>query len=149
MLRDVVARAKGKPSKTGLKEALAFLTKHHVPPAIVRKLQACAIARPIQVGSFVLYPLASLPKENGRENRRALANGFLVMGRGATGDPVAVELKTGQVAFLSHDTLSGFDPETTRFEECVARSSLGIGEFWKRAMEQPDFPRDFYEAGGA
>ncbi len=70
-------------------------------------------------------------------------------GKGPNGDPVAVELATGEVAFLSHDLLWGLDPESTEFEECVARSTLDLDTFWSRALAEDDFPIDFYAASGS
>ena len=64
------------------------------------------------------------------------------------GNPIAVELTNGQVAFLSHDLLWGFDAECTAFEECVARSTLDMDAFWTRALVDKDFPVDFYGASG-
>jgi len=88
----------------------------------VKTLRACAIAQRVRIGPLVLFPLATLKKENAGSNKVALANGFLVVGRGFTGDPVAMELATGEMAFLSHDVLwEDFDPEVTSFDEAVAR----------------------------
>jgi hypothetical protein len=103
----------------------------------------------IHVGRLTLYPFDALPKQNAKPNHHALRNGFLVIGNGLNGDPIAVELTNGEVAFLSHDLLWGLDPDCTDFEECVARSSLDIDTFWSRASKDNEFPIDFYSAGGA
>jgi hypothetical protein len=149
MLADVVKKAaKGSHAEPPAAATLAFLTKHHVPPPIIQTLRACSVSAEIRVGRLTLYPFSALPKQNGKPNHHALRNGFLVMGNGLNGDPIAVELSNGEVAFLAHDLLWGLDPECTAFEECVARSTLDIDTFWARALADPAFPVDFYSAGG-
>jgi hypothetical protein len=149
VLADVIKKAaKGSRAEPASASTLAFLKKHHVPPRIVRTLQACSASTLIRIGQLTLYPFSALPKQNGKPNHHALRNGFLVIGHGLNGDPIAVELANGEVAFLAHDLLWGLDPECTAFEECVARSTLDIDTFWARALVEDDFPVDFYAASG-
>jgi hypothetical protein len=89
-----------------------------------------------------------LPRQNGKPNHLPIRNGFLVIGNGLNGDPIAIELSNGEVAFLAHDLLWGLDSECTAFEDCVARSTLDIDTFWARALVEDDFPVDFYVARG-
>jgi hypothetical protein len=149
MLADVVKKA-GMDLRAELPSAatLTFLEKHRVPPGITQSLKACSIPSFIHVGRLILYPFSALPKQNAKPNHHALRNGFLVIGKGLNGDPIAVELSNAEVAFLSHEVLWGFDPDCTHFEECVARSKLDIDTFWERALDDDDFPVDFYAAGG-
>jgi hypothetical protein len=149
MLADVVKKvAKGLRSEPPPAATVAFLKRHGVPPRIIQNLKACSVPSFVRVGHLTLYPFSALPKQNGKPNHHALPNGFLVVGHGLNGDPIAVELSNGEVAFLAHDLLWGLDPECTAFEECVARSTLDIDTFWERALVEDDFPVDFYAAGG-
>jgi hypothetical protein len=149
MLADVVKKAAmGLRTEPLSAATLSFLKKHRVPPGITQSLEACSVSSFIRVGRLTLYPFSALPKENAKPNHFALRNGFLVIGAGLNGDPIAVELSNAQVAFLSHDVLWGFDPDCMYFEECVARSTLDIDTFWDRALTDQDFPVDFYAAGG-
>ena len=66
------------------------------------------------------------------------------MGSGLNGDPVAVELATGTIAFLSHDLL--WEREYDDFEECVVRTPLRLHDFWAQAAGNADFPADSYDA---
>ena len=149
MLADVVKKAamglRAEPPST---RTLSFLKKHRVPPGIIQSLEACSVSSFVRVGRLNLYPFSALPEENAKSNHHALRNGFLVIGSGLNGDPIAVELSNAQVAFLAHEVLWGFDPDCTDFEECVARSTLDIDTFWERALVDDDFPVDFYAAGG-
>jgi hypothetical protein len=149
MLADVVKKAaKGSRVESPSAATIAFLKKHRVPPKTLQILKACSVSAPIRIGRLTLYAFSALPKQNGRPNQHALRNGFLVIGTGLNGDPIAVELSNGEVAFLAHDKLWGLDPECTAIEECVARSTLDIETFWARAFVEDDFPVDFYAAGG-
>jgi len=149
MLAKVVRSATKAPRIAPSVATLAFLKRHRVPGKIIKKLEACSVSTVVPVGRLTLHPFSALPKENGKPNHLALENGFLVIGSGLSGDPIAVELSNGQVAFLSHDRLWEFDPDGMSFEDCVARSTLGIDDFWARALVEDDFPVDFYEAGGS
>lgn len=111
MLADVVRKAtKGSRVEPPSATTIAFLRKHHVPPKAIQVLKASSVSAPIRVGRLTLYPFSALPKQNGRPNQHALRNGFLVIGNGLNGDPIAVELSNGEVAFLAHDILWGLDP---------------------------------------
>jgi hypothetical protein len=126
----------------------AFLEKHGVRAKIVQSLKQWSVSKRAYIGQLRICPLAELRRANARPNHLALRNGFLVIGDAINGDPIAIELSNGEVAFLSHDILWGIDLECTAFEECVARSTLDIGTFWSRALAEDDFPTDFYSAGG-
>ncbi len=149
MLAEVVKKAtKGSRAEPLSAATIAFLKKHQIPPKIVQSLKACSVSTLVRVGRLTLYPFSVLPKQNGKPNQHALRNGFLVMGSGLNGDPIAIEVSNGEIAFLAHEVLWGLDPECTAFEECVARSTLDIDTFWPRALVEEDFPVDFYSAGG-
>jgi hypothetical protein len=136
---------KGKISAAGT----AFLKAQKVPAKIARELARCTFDGMVEFGSARLFSLAALPAMNKRFGfRRALKNGFLIIGEGPSGDAIAVELKNGEVAFLSHDVLLEFDPECNTFAECVARSKLQMAVFFERSDKEKDFPCDFYGAGG-
>jgi hypothetical protein len=149
MLADVVNKvAMGLRAEPPSANTLSFLKKNRVPAGIIQSLKACSIPSSIRVGRLSLYPFSALPKQNAKPNHHALRNGFLVIGNGLNGDPIAIELLNAEVAFLSHELLWGLDPECTRFEECVARTTLDIDTFWARALAWDDFPVDFYAARG-
>lgn len=149
MLADVVTKAGvGLRSEPPSGDTLSFLKKHRVSPGIIQSLIPCSVSSFIPVGHLTLYPFSALPKENTGSNGPALRNGFLVIGSGLNGDPIAVELSNARVAFLAHEVLWGFDPDCTDFEDCVARSTLDIDTFWERALAWNDFPVDFYAARG-
>lgn len=126
---------------------LAFLRKHGVPAPLSKVLFRSSYAGPIQLGKLWFNEVDQIAKENlARQNRPCIRNGFLIIGAGLNGDPIALELATQLIVFVSHDLLWGNDFDS--FSECVAASPFGIHEFWKHALTDATFPRDFYDARG-
>jgi hypothetical protein len=146
MLQQVLSRISGKPVKERLNErCLAFAREHGLPAALIETLDACAYAGPIRIGPVSLSRLAELDLENSdEENAACLRNGFLIVGSGLNGDPVALELVSGRMAFISHDLL--WERMYEDFEECVVRTPLTFDDFWLNASQVRDFPRDSYDA---
>jgi hypothetical protein len=144
-LRDLV---KGfPPSKDGFPAALAFCKKHHVPAPIVAALKTCAFKGWIECDSGLrLAGFAKLPGANRGVHRRALENGFLIIGECPNGDPLAVELATQKMVYISHDVMYELDDEDDWDDKSVARTKLTIDRFWSRAENEKDFPCDFYAA---
>lgn len=126
-------------------DCIAFLRANGVSEDLVVTLNACAFASPLRVGRLWLSCLADAERENlDDQNAPCIRNGLLIVGSGLNGDPIAIELQTGKMAFISHDMLWEGDYES--FDEVVARSPLTFEEFWLAALADPDFPRDSYAA---
>lgn len=146
MLRTVLAGIVEKPPKVSLGErCLSFARRHRVPKPILETLEACAYQGPIRIGGLWLSPLAEIDLENEEEeNVPCIEHGFLILGSGLNGDPVALEIEAGRMAFISHDRLWERDYE--HFEECVVRTPLGLDDFWQEAATNPEFPVDSCDA---
>jgi hypothetical protein len=146
MLQQVLSTIQDKPVKERLDaRCLAYLQEHNVPATLIEVLDHCAYAGAIRIGPLWLSRLADLDRENGEEeNAACIAHGFLIVGSGLNGDPIAVELSSGRMAFISHDLLWEEDYED--FEECVMRTPLPFDEFWLEASRSSAFPRDSYDA---
>jgi len=144
-LRDLV---KGFPRSTdGFPAALAFCKKHKVPAAVVTTLKVCAFKGWIECDSGLrLGSFAKLPSANRGVHRRALDNGFLIVGECPNGDPLAVELATKKMVYISHDVMHEQDEEDEWDDKSVARTNLTIDRFWSRAEDEKDFPCDYYAA---
>jgi hypothetical protein len=145
-LPQVLSRLTDKPGKERwTSRCSSYAREHGVPEELIATLEECAYAGWIQIGRLRLSPLADLDLENSEaENAPCIEHGFLIMGSGLNGDPIAIELATEKMAFISHDILWERDYE--RFEECVVRTPLGLHDFWTQAAEDPDFPVDSYDA---
>ncbi|MEA2601545.1 MAG: hypothetical protein QOF89_2537 [Acidobacteriota bacterium] len=145
-LQQILSRLTGKPVKEHLTESsVSFARDQAVPEALIETLAECAYAGPIRLGRLWLSRLAELEQENAEEeNAPCIRHGFLIVGTGLNGDPIAVELATGKMAFISHDVL--WEEDYDDFEECVVRTPLGFHEFWVQAADSGDFPVDSYEA---
>ena len=126
-------------------ECVAFMRARGVSEDIIAKLDACAFAGHLQMGNLSLSRLAAVAAENLEdENSPCIENGFLIIGSGLNGDPIALELETRTVAFISHDKL--WEEDYDSFDEVVVRTPLPFDEFWLAAWEDPEFPCDSYEA---
>lgn len=146
MLQQILSTLTDKPVKERLTErCLRYAHEHGVPQELLDTLGECAYAGPIRIGPVWLSRLAEFDRENEEEeNADCLKHGFLIVGSGLNGDPIAVELASGNMAFISHDIL--WEATYDDFEECVVRTPLGFHDFWARASDSADFPRDSYDA---
>lgn len=146
VLPRILSTMADKPPKERLgARCLGYLRSHGVPSPLVATLDECAYAGAIRIGRLWLSPLAELDLENQEEeNAPCIERGFLIVGSGLNGDPIALEIPTGRMAFVSHDLL--WEEGYRVFEECVVRSPLGFHEFWSAAVDDPGFPVDSYDA---
>ena len=137
------------PIKMRLSErCLSYARDNGVPVSLIATLDECAYAESIQIGRLCLSPLAELDLENQfEENRPCAEHGFLIVGSGLNGDPIVLELSSGQMAFISHDLL--WERHYQDFEECVVRSPFQFHDFWRAALEDGDFPVDSQGAADA
>lgn len=148
-MRALLARLGISTRATASERARAYLARRELPAALVRDLAACTFEGTVQIGPIRLFSVEDMPRANTAETfRRAVKKGFFVVGEATTGDGVAVELATGNVAFLSHDVLIGFDPDCHRLDDAVARSPFDLVAFYDAASRDDGFPADFYAAGG-
>lgn len=146
MLQHVLSAITGKPVKERLNErCLAYAREHGLPKDLIQVLDECAYAGPIRIGTLSLSRLAEFDRENSEEeNAQCISHGFLIVGSGLNGDPIALELTSGRMAFISHDLL--WEGAYDEFEECVVRTPLRFHEFWLEASRASNFPRDSYDA---
>jgi hypothetical protein len=145
MLQRILATLERTPLREALSEGcLQWARAHGVSQELLSTLAECAYEGPIRIGPISLSRLATLEADNSEENAAPIDHGFLLVGYGVNGDPVAVELRTGRMAFISHDEL--WEGSYGDFEECIVRTSLGFHEFWAAALTSSDFPRDALDA---
>ena len=146
-LEQILSAQTGKPVKERLSErCLSYANRHALPQKLIDMLEECAYVGPIRIGPVWLSSLAEFDRENAEEeNADCLKHGFLIVGSGLNGDPIVVELASGNMAFICHDIL--WEQAYDDFEECVVRTPFGFHDFWVQASESADFPRDSYDAG--
>ena len=148
MLPRILSTIADKPLKERLSARCLFLRAYGVAEPLVATLDECAYAGAIRIGRLWLCPLVELDLENQEEeNAPCIEHGLLIVGSGLNGDPIALEISSGRMAFVSHDLL--WERDYGDFEECVVRSPLGFHEFWSAAADDPEFPVDSYDAARA
>jgi hypothetical protein len=141
----IVAVSEGLEPEPLPSACLTFLHSHDVPEPIVARLRECALTAPVRVGLLRLSRLAELDRENTEAvNAPCIQHGFLIVGSGLNGDPIAIDLRTGTMAFVSHDAL--WEEDYQDFNEVVFSTPLSFDEFWVGAYLDPKFPRDSYDA---
>jgi hypothetical protein len=146
MLPELPATLPDKPPRERLgPRCLSFLRFQGVPEPLIATLDECAYGGAVRIGLLWLSPLTELDLENQeKENSPCVEHGLLIVGSGLNGDPIALEISSGRMAFISHDLL--WERDYRDFEECVVRSPLGFHEFWTAAIDGADFPVDSYDA---
>jgi len=146
MLQQILSALRGIGVKERLNvRCLTYLREHSVAQDLIDTLDECAHEGPVRIGPLPLSRLAEVDLENQDEaNAACIDRGFLIVGSGLNGDPIAVELSSGTMVFLSHDIL--WERAYDDFEECVVRTPLAFHEFWEEALKSPGFPRDSYDA---
>jgi hypothetical protein len=146
MLQQVLASLPDKPPKDRLSpRCVNDVRDRGLSDGLIAILDACAYAGDIQLGRLWLAPLGEVDLENQEEeNLPCIEHGFLIVGSGLNGDPIALHISSGKMAFISHDLL--WEENYQDFDECVVQSPLGFEEFWRAAVQDPDFPVDSYEA---
>jgi len=137
--------AGGVPREPLHSKCLEFLQSHSAPAPLVDQLARCSFAQPIRVGRLWLSRLAELDLENSDEaNVPCIEHGFLIVGAGLNGDPIAVDLRSHKMAFVSHDLL--WEENYDKFSEVIVPTPLSFEQFWAAALDDPEFPRDSYDA---
>lgn len=145
MLADVLAKLGVPRASTPSTSATRFLRKHKIPEGVVSELSEGCPAASIRIGPLTLYSLEDIAQSNEEKaNRPCIKNGLLIIGHGINGDPLAIEMATAKVVFVSHDLL--WEESYDDLEECIVRSGLDLSDFWARASNDPTFPRDSYDA---
>lgn len=146
MLQKVLSTLTDKPPKDTLDpRCRRYLRELGVHEPLLVTFDECAYSGAIRIGRLWLSPLGEVDLENRHEeNRPCVEHGFLIVGSGLNGDPIALELSAGKMAFVSHDLLWERDYEA--FEQCVVRSPFGFDDFWRAALENEDFPVDSHDA---
>ena len=146
MLQKVLATLPDKPPKATLSlRCSSYLRERGLNDQLIATFDQCAYAGDIQLGKLWLAALGEVDRDNRlEENLPCVEHGFLIVGSGLNGDPIALHVPTGTIAFISHDLL--WEQDYQDFAECVAHSPLGFEEFWMAAAEDRSFPRDSYDA---
>lgn len=137
--------AAGCPREPLHPSCVAFLRANGVPEDVLSMLNSCAFAGSLRIGNLWLSRLPEADRENTEtQNAPCLKNGFLIVGSGLNGDPIALELRTGKVAFISHDDL--WEDDYDSFQDLVVRTPLAFEEFYLEALSDSNFPCDSYDA---
>jgi hypothetical protein len=125
-------------------ETLALLDEHGVPAALRDFLEQHSYNLAVTIGELVFDEVNALPGEHRHEPQlRCLRAGLLVVGSGANGDPIAVDLAHDlDVGYLAHEELWG-DP-TADARALFVATPFDLGTFFlAAALHTYDGERDW------
>lgn len=122
-------------------KAKAFCDTNDIPAELVHCLTSYDLASTLN--EYFALPDGFVELNDlGDERFNPIRERLFVVGSGTTGDPLAIDLHTGKIGFISHDEI--YEHEKVRDVFCAISPSLG--EFCKRGVVEQNLPRDYYEA---
>jgi hypothetical protein len=134
-------------------ETIAFLEEHQVPAALREFLEQHSYNQSITLGELVFDAVNEMPEENlDNPNVSCIRHRLFIVGSGATGDPIAVDLENGlTVGYVFHDQL--WDDDHANARDLFVATPFDLGTFFHAAAthvydEETDrgFPADAYSA---
>lgn len=78
------------------------------------------------------------------ESLPIINNGCLIIGYGANGDPLSINLLSGNVTYVFHDVL--WEEPETPFDEMSIHLNMKLEQFLKLALSENDYPFDAHSA---
>ena len=124
----------------------AWLEEAQVPESLRALIAANSYSSFVEVGPVTFDCVNEVALRNQEpQNYSAYLSGLLIVGSGLNGDPVFVDLRSGETGFLRHDALweAEVAPNVSELRHVVAQS---IGRFYLGALVDESFPRDSYDA---
>lgn len=79
------------------------------------------------------------------ENKDIYKRDLLIIGSGANGDPIVLNIKTMSVGYLFHDILWE-EENIEELNKIYIDLKMSIGTFFYKSVTEKDFPIDAYEA---
>lgn len=128
---------------------LVYLRKVNCPKQLLEFLLRHSY-KGLELGPINYYGGWKSKMENESEaNKPIIGSGLLIVGSGANGDPIAVDITQtkGEVGFVSHDVV--WESPECNPREHFAVCGDSIGKFLADAETLEGFPADYYEAKGS
>lgn len=135
------------PSAVALtKETEEWLDRASIPEDVRAFLTRHSYGVHLRIGHLAFYMVNQIEDENGDEvNLRCMHERLLIVGGGANGDPIVLDLQNGAtVGFVDHELL--WDEEGPPARELLVSTGLDVGTFYRCAATNDAFPVDVYEA---
>ena len=116
------------------------------PPSLISFFQKHSYSSWVQIGAVSFNSANEIVQINTEPQNHALYKaGLLIVGSGLNGDPIAINLKNGNVGFLCHDELWEHDG-VVDFAALYRELPESIGSFYLAAANSEQHPVDFYQA---
>ena len=132
-----------------LNSTVYWLREYGAPPELISFFEKHSYTSWLQIGEVTFNSSNEIELVNSEPNNHAPHKaGLLIVGSGLNGDPIALNLKTGNVGFLCHDELwEEESPVDVAAHFCELPQS--VGTFYLAAASSKRHPVDFYQASGS
>jgi hypothetical protein len=144
MLRDVLDRVPNKPERVLLpNDVRAYLQQNRVPADIIEDLEQSSYDNWISIGPVDVIPMPRLITET-TGIAVCMEQGLLPVAGCRNFDPVVVNRDTRRVSYVSCDLL--WERKWKNIQECLLDSPYLYEDFWNAALNDVQFPIDYYDA---
>jgi hypothetical protein len=106
---------------------LELLRRYAVPEDIIRDLESCSFAAWLPIGPLRLVPMPELEDQTSGV-RKCFENGYVVLAGCRNFDPVALDVRTRRMVYVSHELL--WDDARKQFADWVSPTPFRYDEFW-------------------
>ena len=135
ILAEAIANISSRPQHAPKDSTLAFLADVGLSREISEDLCTATDGEPFFLchGGITIIPSSTLESLN----RNALylpwlSDGYITIAEGACGDPIAIDVRTGRIAYIVHDEMDHRRPDIIPSKH-VVHTPLAFDDFWDLA----------------
>lgn len=127
-------------------KTIEFLEKLNLSPQLIDFFKSFSFKEEIKFGNIYFNCVNEIGAENlDEENKEIYKKDLLIIGSGANGDPIVLNMKTMNVGYILHDIL--WEEENLEdLNKIYIDLKMSIGKFYYKSITENDFPIDAYEA---
>lgn len=120
-----------------------YLRARGVPSDIIGDLEQCCFESWLPIGPIALIPLTHIAEQNDGLFQEKAIEGFVALAAGANGDPIALDVTTRRMHFLSYEEMQILEKDLLQAD---FPTPYLYEEFWNAVANTQGFPWDYYEA---
>lgn len=127
-------------------KTIEFLESLNLSKDLIDFFKTFSFREEIDFGSIYFNCVNRIRIENlEEENKEIYKKDLLIIGSGANGDPIFVNIKTQNVGYIFHDIL--WEEENIEdLNKVYIDLKMSIGTFFYKSITEEDFPIDAYQA---
>ncbi len=144
MLRDAIDRLEEKLHLVDLpSHCVDYLRSLNIPEDIVHDLTLCVVEDWIPFGPITWLPMSKIIEQNEGVSA-CVNNGVVALAAGTDGSPIVLDPRDRRMYFVEFPKLVG--ENWLVFWDCTHPTPYIYDDFWTAAIEDSEFPCDFYAA---